>query len=145
MARDLTLTPEARATFLAGERILRLATVDDEGWPTIVPLWFVHHPHPSGELWIWNLDRARRTGRLLEGGRCGVSLDGGRDYAELHGIAARAVPTRIAADDVPLEVRSAYAHKYFASDEPLAHADHHTWFALALVAERSWDFRQIAQ
>jgi hypothetical protein len=145
MARDLTLSTGARDALLGDARVLRLATVDDEGWPAVVPLWFVHHPHPAGELWIWNLDRARRTARLVEGGRCAVSLDGGRDYVELHGIAARAVPTRVIADEVPLDVRLAYARKYFASDEPLAHADHHTWFALALVAERSWDFRRLGR
>jgi hypothetical protein len=141
---DLTLEPAARAAFLADARVLRLATVDADGWPAVVPLWFVHHPDPRGELWVWNLDRARRTARLAAGARCAVSLDAGHGYAELHGLSARARPTAIAPDDVPLVVRRAYAQKYFGSDEPLAHADHHTWFALALTLERSWDFRRLA-
>jgi nitroimidazol reductase NimA-like FMN-containing flavoprotein (pyridoxamine 5'-phosphate oxidase superfamily) len=146
-APDLTMPPEVRAAFLAEERVLRLATVDGEGWPVVVPLWFVHHAEPGadtrGELWIWNLDRARRTARLEEGGRCGVTVDAGRDYHELRGVTARATPRRVDDDVVPLAVRTAYARKYFGSDEPLAPADHHTWFALALSAERSWDFRRI--
>lgn len=144
MAPDLMMDPEVRRVFLAEERVLRLATVDDEGWPVVVPLWFVHHPGPGGELWIWNLNRARRTGRLEAGGRCGVTIDAGHDYAELRGVTARATPHRVADDAVPLAVRAAYSRKYFGSDEPLAPADHHTWFALTLSAERSWDFRRLA-
>jgi hypothetical protein len=148
-APDLTMSPDVRAAFLAEERVLRLATVDDDGWPVVVPLWFVHHPEPSpdprGELWIWNLNRARRTARLEAGGRCGLTVDAGHDYAELRGLTARATPQRVDDAVVPLEVRSIYARKYFGSDEPLEPADHHTWFALALSAERSWDFRRIGR
>jgi hypothetical protein len=148
-APDLTMAPDVRAAFLAEERVLRLATIDSDGWPVAVPLWFVHHPESApggrGELWIWNLDRARRTSRLEAGARCGVTIDAGDDYADLRGLTARAVPMRVEDDTVPLEVRVAYARKYFGSDEPLAPADHHTWFALSLAAERTWDFRRIGR
>jgi hypothetical protein len=146
-APDLTMAPDVRAAFLAEERVLRLATVDADGWPVVVPLWFVHHPQAPaderGEVWIWSLTRARRTARLERGGRCGITVDAGDDYAELRGLTARAIPTRVEDLAVPLEVRIAYARKYFGSDEPLAPADHHTWFALRLTAERSWDFRRL--
>jgi nitroimidazol reductase NimA-like FMN-containing flavoprotein (pyridoxamine 5'-phosphate oxidase superfamily) len=55
-APDLTMPQDVRSAFLAEERVLRLATIDDDGWPVVVPLWFVHHPEPGpdgrGELWI---------------------------------------------------------------------------------------------
>jgi len=143
-APDLTMPRPVRAEFLAVERVLRLATVDEEGWPVVVPLWFVHHPDDDrGELWIWNLNRARRTRRLEAGGRSAITVDAGHDYAELRGLSARAIPTRVDDVDVPLAVRAAYARKYFGSDEPHAPASHHTWFALLLSHERSWDFRRI--
>ena len=142
---DLTMDPAARRAFLTEQRVLRLATVDDEAWPVVVPLWFAHHEGERGELWIWNLNRARRTRRLEAGGRCAVTIDAGHGYDELHGLSARAVPTRVDDDAVPLAVRATYARKYFGSDEPLAPAHHHTWFALALSAERSWDFRRLGQ
>jgi nitroimidazol reductase NimA-like FMN-containing flavoprotein (pyridoxamine 5'-phosphate oxidase superfamily) len=142
-APDLTMPDDVRSEFLATERVLRLATIDDEGWPVVVPLWFVHHPDELGELWIWNLNRARRTARLEAGGHSAVTVDAGHDYSELRGLSARATPTRVDDTDVPLEVRATYARKYFGSDEPLAPADHHTWFVLDLSRERSWDFRRI--
>jgi hypothetical protein len=142
---DLTMSLEARTAFLAEERVLRLATVDDDGWPVVVPLWFVHHPDPRGEVWVWNLNRARRTGRLEDAGRCAITIDGGHDYAELRGLSARARPVRVDDDEVPLDVRRAFAGKYYGSDEPHPFAHHHTWFALALSAERSWDFRRLGR
>jgi len=144
-APDLTMPDDVRSEFLATERVLRLASVDDDAWPVVVPLWFVHHADERGELWIWNLNRARRTARLEAGGRMAVTVDAGHDYAELRGLSARATPMRIEDDDVPLEVRAIFARKYFGSEEPLAHADHHTWFVLDLSHERSWDFRRIGQ
>ncbi len=144
-APDLTMTVGVRNAFLAEERVLRLASVDDGGWPVVVPLWFVHIPGPQGELWFWNLNRARRTSRLEAGAQCGIVIDGGVEYAELRGLAARATPQRIDDDDVPNAVRIEYARKYYGSNEPHPHAHHHTWFALALSAERSWDFRRIGR
>lgn len=146
MARpDMTMRPEVRTAFLGEERVLRLATVDDEGWPEVVPLWFVHHPDTRGELWIWNLNRARRADALTRGVRCGVVIDGGVAYDELRGLTARAVPVRVPDDDVPVEARRAFSRKYFGTDEPLPHAHHHTWFALELSGERSWDFRRVGE
>jgi hypothetical protein len=142
-APDLTMDAAVRRAFLTEERVLRLATVDDEGWPVVVPLWFAHHEDDRGELWIWNLNRARRTRRLETGGRCAITVDAGHGYEELRGLSARAVPLRVEDDEVPLAVRVTYARKYRGSDEPLAPAHHHTWFALTLSGERSWDFRRL--
>lgn len=144
-APDLTMDTAVRRVFLTEARVLRLATIDDEGWPVVVPLWFVQHGDPRGELWIWNLNRARRTQRLEAGGRCAITVDAGHGYDELHGLSARATPSRVEDEAVPLAVRAAYALKYFGSDEPLAAAHHHTWFALAVSGERSWDFRRLGQ
>jgi len=141
---DLTMDAPARAALLAEVRTLRLATVDAEGWPEVVPLWFVHHADPRGELWVWNLNRARRSAALVRGERCGVAVDAGEEYAELRGLTARAVPVAIGDDDVPLAVRTGYSRKYFGVDDPMQPAHHHTWFALALTDERSWDFRRLA-
>lgn len=137
---DLTMAPDALGAFLAEERVVRLATLDAEGWPAVVPLWFVWH---DGALWVWNLNRAKRTGRLEAGGRAAFVVDGGRDYLELRGASGRTRPARVPDADVPVEVRLAYAAKYFGSDEPLPPADHHTWFRLVPESLATWDFRRI--
>lgn len=134
------MTPDELDAFLVEERVVRLATVDDEGWPAVVPLWFVWH---EGALWVWNLNRARRTDRLEAGAPAAVVVDAGEQYVELRGASGRAVPERVADDDVPMDVRITYARKYFATDHPIEPADHHTWFRLVLSDLATWDFRKL--
>lgn len=104
-APDLTMRDDMRSTHLRTERVLRLATMDGEGWPAVVPLRFVHHPDPRGDLWVWNLNRSRRTERLEAVERCAVTIDAGHDYDHLRGLSARATPVHVDDASVPLAVR----------------------------------------
>lgn len=137
---DLSMTAEELDAFLGEERVLRLATVDEQGWPAVVPLWFVWH---GGALWVWNLDRARRTGRLEAGAPAAVAVDAGEHYVELRGASGRVLPEAVADDAVPLDVRIAYSRKHFGADHPLEPADHHTWFRLVPTGLATWDFRKL--
>lgn len=141
MGRErIEMGPEEQDRFLAEERVLHLATVDDDGWPAVVPVWFVWHDRA---FWVWNLDRAARTRRLEEGTRVSVVVDGGRDYVELRGVHARVEHRFVADDEVPRDVRREFGRKYFGLDEPIAHADDHTWMRLSPTTVRSWDFRKV--
>lgn len=125
--------------FLTGERLLRLATVDEDGWPAVVPVWFVWF---DGALWVWNLTRARRTARLREGTRAAFVVDGGDEYVELRGASGRLEYAFVDDEQVPLEVRAGFSRKYFDSDHPIEPADHHEWIRLTPVTLASWDFRK---
>lgn len=133
------MTDDELTTFLGEERVLRLATIDEEGWPAVVPVWYVWH---DGAFWIWNLNRAKRTERLEQGTRCAFVVDGGHEYVELRGASGRLEQAVVADDDVPLDVRIAFSQRYFNTDHPLEPADHHTWFRLAPLSLNSWDFRK---
>ena len=133
------MTDEELATFLDEERVLRLATIDDEGWPAVVPVWYVWH---EGAFWIWNLNRAKRTERLEGGARSAFVVDGGQAYVELRGASGRLEQTRVADEDVPLDVRVRFSQRYFDTDHPLEPADHHTWFQLTPTTLNTWDFRK---
>lgn len=136
---SVKMTDDELAAFLEEERVLRLATVDDEGWPAVVPVWFVWH---EGAFWVWNLDRAKRTERLEAGARCAFVVDGGHEYVELRGAAGRLEQAVVADDDVPLDVRVRFSQRYFGTDHPLEPADHHTWFRFAPTTLTTWDFRK---
>ena len=135
----LTMTDTEVDAFLAAERVMRLATVDDDGWPAVVPVWFVWHERA---FWVWNLTRAKRTARLEAGTRAAFVVDGGDDYVELRGVSGRLDYAFVDDEEVPLTVRSAFARKYFGSDHPLEPADHHRWIRLEPPGPASWDFRQ---
>ncbi|MFP4312541.1 MAG: pyridoxamine 5'-phosphate oxidase family protein [Nitriliruptoraceae bacterium] len=135
----LAMTAEERDRYLAEERVLRLATLDEDGWPAVVPVWFVWH---EGAFWVWNLTRAKRTARLEAGTRAAFVVDSGREYVELRGISGRLTYAFVADDDVPLQVRRDFSLKYFGTDHPLEPADHHRWLRLEPVSAASWDFRK---
>lgn len=142
-SRRLKMTRDELDDFLESERVLRLATVDEGGWPAVVPVWFVWF---DGAFWVWNLDRASRTRRLRTGQtRVGVCVDGGTEYAELRGVTARTEHTFVDDDEVPVEVRRRMGAKYFNLDGPVDPVDDHTWLRLDPVELQSWDFRKVFQ
>lgn len=138
----LEMTRQELDEFLAEERVVRLATLDEDGWPAVVPLWFVWR-EGEGELWVWNLTRSKRTRRMHEGTRCAFTVDAGREYTELRGVTGRLDHAYVPDDEVPVAVRSEFARKYLGSDEPLEPADHHQWFRLTPRSLHSWDFRKL--
>jgi hypothetical protein len=135
----LAMEPEELDDFLAGERVLRLATLDEDGWPAVVPVWYVWH---DGAFWVWNLTRARRTVQLERGTRCGFVVDAGDDYVELRGASGRCTGARVPDDEVPLEVRVGFSRRYLGSEQPLEPAHHHAWFRFVPDRVASWDFRK---
>lgn len=140
-SRRLKMTDEELDAFLGEERVLHLATVDDAGWPAVVPVWFVWH---DGAFWVWNLDRASRTARLQAGAtKVGVCVDGGVEYAELRGVTAFTDHAFVEDDDVPVQVRTLLGSKYFGLDGPVEPVDDHTWLRLDPVEVQSWDFRKV--
>jgi nitroimidazol reductase NimA-like FMN-containing flavoprotein (pyridoxamine 5'-phosphate oxidase superfamily) len=136
----LEMSEAERDTFLAEERVLRLATVDEQGWPAVVPVWFVWH---AGAFWVWNLTRAKRTERLRAGTRAAFVVDGGEAYGQLRGASGRLAYAFVADDDVPEGVRVGFSRKYLGTDHPLEPADHHQWLRLAPVTLATWDFRKL--
>jgi nitroimidazol reductase NimA-like FMN-containing flavoprotein (pyridoxamine 5'-phosphate oxidase superfamily) len=136
---SLEMSPEELDRFLDEERVLRLATLDEDGWPAVVPVWFVWH---EGAFWVWNLTRARRTRRLEEGTRCAFVVDGGEAYVELRGASGRADHAFVEDDAVPVEVRRRFSQRYFGTDHPLEPASHHRWIRFDPLTLASWDFRK---
>ena len=133
------MTDDELDAFLTEERVLRLATLDEDGWPAVVPVWFVWH---DGGLWVWNLTRAKRTERLAAGTRASFVVDGGSEYVELRGASGRLSYRFVDDDEVPLAVRAGFSAKYFGSDQPLEPADHHDWIRFEPTTLATWDFRK---
>lgn len=127
---------------LLDERVMRLATVGEDGRPHVVPLWFVWD---GTRFWINNLDKARRT-RDLEAGRpASFVVDAGTEYAELRGAKADVEPRFVEDDEDTTDIRRAFAAKYLGTDEPVPLMPSHTWLTLTPIGEiTTWDFRKLA-
>lgn len=136
---QLRLTPQELNELLTGERTLRAATVSADGWPHVVPLWFVWH---DGAIFVNNLKRSKRTRDIEAGSRVALCVDTGEQYAELRGVVlyGRFEP---ADDDPSLEqVRATFATKYWGGTE-VPPTRSHAWLRLRPERTASWDFRKI--
>ena len=71
---QLRMTTEELDGYLGTQRTLRIATVDDDGVPHVVPLWFVWH---NGSVWLNSLRKSRRHRHLLTGRPVGIVIDDG--------------------------------------------------------------------
>lgn len=139
----LRMTDEELDAFLTEQRTLRLASVDDEGWPHVVPLWFVWRDQ---RFYVNNLRRSKRTRLLQEGTRSALTVDAGEEYAELRGVSCRVTPRFIDAETEDTEpLRLAHARKYLGIDEPLPLMKSHQWLELTPEGSlTSWDFRKLS-
>jgi PPOX class probable F420-dependent enzyme len=127
------------AEFLSNAWTARVATLAPDGWPHVVPLWFVWL---QGTL-VVNTTRGNRTVRNLEADpRAAVTIDEGEQYDELRGAVLRGRLGEVADDDSA--VTAAFGGKYFGGNQPHFASWRNRLF-LRMEPERisSWDFRKI--
>jgi PPOX class probable F420-dependent enzyme len=93
----IRMTPPERAAFLAEQRTLTCATIGRDGWPHLMPLWYVvrntQRPSAAGtgdELWAWTYAKSQKVRNLERDPRCTVQIEAGEAYGELRGVMIRA-------------------------------------------------------
>lgn len=75
------------AAFLDEQRTLILATVGPDGWPHLMPLWYVVR---DGEPWAWTYARSQKVRNLERDARATWQVEAGRSYEELRGVMVKA-------------------------------------------------------
>jgi nitroimidazol reductase NimA-like FMN-containing flavoprotein (pyridoxamine 5'-phosphate oxidase superfamily) len=137
---QLRLTDEELAELLREARTMRAGTVSLDGWPHVVPLWFVWH---AGAIWIHNLRKSRRSRDLAGGSRVALCIDNGQEYFELRGAILYGTPVEVDPDDPDLPlVRKRFGDKYFGGTE-VPDTRSHQWMKMDPQRIVSWDFRKI--
>ncbi len=69
--------------FLDSPRVISTATVGPDGWPHIMPLWFVMR---DGEPWVWTYGKAQKVRNLERDPKATLMVEDGRSYNELRGV-----------------------------------------------------------
>jgi PPOX class probable F420-dependent enzyme len=85
MTRRAAIAMDAReiAAFLESHRTLALATIGRDGWPHVMPLWYVVR---DGECWAWTYAKSQKVRNLERDARCTLEIEAGTTYGELRGI-----------------------------------------------------------
>jgi general stress protein 26 len=79
----IAMTPDEVQAFLEQERTLTCATVGRDGWPHLMPLWYVVR---DGECWAWTYAKSQKVRNLERESRCTVQVEAGLEYRELRGV-----------------------------------------------------------
>ena len=99
---EIVLTEAEQAELLGSERVVVVASLGRNGWPHVMPLWYVPR---DGEVWIYTYAKSQKVRNLERNPRATLLIETGHEYAELRGIQIEA--------------------------EAEVHRDHETVFALA--------------
>ena len=77
------MTEEEVAAFLDEERTVICATNGREGWPHLMPLWYVVR---DGRLWSWTYAKTQKTRNLEREPRATLQVETGVAYDQLRGV-----------------------------------------------------------
>ena len=65
------------------QRTLICATIGRDGWPHLMPLWYVVR---DGECWAWTYAKSQKVRNLERDPRCTLQVETGEEYHELRGV-----------------------------------------------------------
>ena len=80
---QIKLTPGEVAEFLAGERVMNVATYGPDGWPHMTSLWYVMR---GTDPWIWTYAKSQKVKNLERKDRATTLIESGNEYSELKGV-----------------------------------------------------------
>ena len=88
------MSGEEIAGFLADERTVICATNGRDGFPHLMPLWYVVRAPPSGgqagELWAWTFAKSQKARNLERDPRATLQVEAGSEYSDLRGVMLKA-------------------------------------------------------
>jgi PPOX class probable F420-dependent enzyme len=80
---QIAMTGGEVAAFIADQRVLTCATLGRDGWPHLMPLWFVVR---DGECWAWTYAKSQKVRNLERDPRCTLQFEAGDSYDQLRGV-----------------------------------------------------------
>lgn len=86
----IAMAEEEIAAFLETERTLVLATIGRDGFPHLMPLWYVVR---DGLPWAWTYAKSQKIRNLVRDPRCTIQVESGEEYHELRGVMFKAEAT----------------------------------------------------
>ena len=116
MRSKIVMSDAEAAAFLDEQFVVTCATLGHNGFPHLMPLWFVVR---EGTLWAWTYRKSQKVVNLRRDPRTTLQVEaGGTDYGQLRGIMIEA-QTRLHDDlDVVAGVGAALASRYGGVEVP---------------------------
>jgi PPOX class probable F420-dependent enzyme len=142
------MSPEELAEVLDEQRTLTCATIGRDGWPHLMPLWYVVR---GDELWSWTYAKSQKVRNLERDPRCTLQVEAGDRYDELRGLMLKA-EARLDHDPAVVEdVERAVFLRYHGREPDAAEAaglarqaSKRVALCFAVRECASWDHRKLA-
>ena len=83
---QIKMSAEEAEAFLAKEMTVTCATNGRDGFPHLMPLWYVLR---DGRIWAWTYAKSQKVKNLEREPRATLQVETGLDYAELRGVMLR--------------------------------------------------------
>src|ERR1700761_5421314 len=85
---SISMSDAEVGAFLAEERTLTCGTIGRDGWPHLMPLWYVVR---DGECWAWTYSKSQKVRNLERDARCTLQVELGDAYDQLRGAMIKCV------------------------------------------------------
>ncbi|MEY2514939.1 MAG: hypothetical protein QOJ89_2297 [bacterium] len=145
------MAPDELGAFLMQERTVVCATNGRDGFPHLMPLWYVVR---GGELWSWTFAKSQKVRNLERDPRATLQIEAGASYDELRGVMLKADVTIHRDEDRVTELGLELYRRYTAGDDGelagdvramvLAQAPKRVALQFTERAQTSWDHRKLA-
>ena len=128
--------------FLEQERTLVCATLGRDGWPHLMPLWYVVR---DGECWAWTYAKSQKIRNLERESRCTLKVEAGDSYLELRGVMLKCAAAIHRDPELVAAVGTDLARRYGGADGHVTPEQATKRVALQFVSSRvaSWDHRKL--
>ena len=87
------MAADEAAIFLSQERTVICATNGRDGFPHLMPLWYVVRDDASSskvELWAWTFAKSQKVRNLERDPRATLQIEAGTEYMQLRGVMLKA-------------------------------------------------------
>src|SRR3954449_10715716 len=83
---QIKMTPDEALAFFDEEKTVICATNGRDGFPHLMPLWFVVR---DGVIWAWTYAKSQKVRNLERDPRCTLQVEAGESYEQLRGLMLR--------------------------------------------------------
>ena len=140
---QIALAPDELAALLREQRVLTCATVGRDGWPHLMPLWFVLR---GDECWSWTYAKSQKVRNLERDPRCTLQVEAGDAYHELRGVMFKAECVLHRDLDAVAALGAEIAERYGGAEGAhvtAAQASKRVALQFVTASVASWDHRKL--
>jgi PPOX class probable F420-dependent enzyme len=83
---QIVMSDEEAAAFLGEQKTVICATNGHDGFPHLMPLWFVVR---DSTVWAWTYAKSQKVRNLERDPRCTLQVEAGESYEQLRGVMLR--------------------------------------------------------